>query len=134
MTDPRITAAREFLSHARTGPKPAALPRIVIDREDAELRRQLGNVLDVVGTQREAASILDDVIGLLTWLRGILESDTLRQALMDAIDFRADVAGSQCKDCDAHPAGLCEDHTTDVVLFEAYRQLAADLGIEVGPS
>ena len=59
------------------------------------------------------------------------QRDILRQALLDAIDYRADVAGSQCKDCDQHPAGLCEDHTTDVVLFEAYRQLARDLGIEV---
>src|SRR5216684_312389 len=49
MTDPRITAAREFLWHARTRPKPAALPQIVIDREDAELRRQLGQVLDATG-------------------------------------------------------------------------------------
>jgi Ser/Thr protein kinase RdoA (MazF antagonist) len=46
--DPRVTAAREFLQHARTGPKPTALPRIVLDREDAELRRQLGQVLDAI--------------------------------------------------------------------------------------
>ena len=47
MTDPRLTAAREFLDGAR-GRKVGQLPASVLLREDAELRRQLGQVLDVI--------------------------------------------------------------------------------------
>ena len=46
--DPRVTSAREYLQHVRTGPKPAALPRAAVDREAAELRKLLGQVLEVV--------------------------------------------------------------------------------------
>lgn len=46
--DPRVTAAREYLTGIRQH-KVAALPPSVLVRECAELRRQLGQVLDAVG-------------------------------------------------------------------------------------
>ena len=43
-----LAAARGFLVHLRAGPAPAALPRSAVDREAAELRELLGQVLDYV--------------------------------------------------------------------------------------
>jgi hypothetical protein len=54
---------------------------------------------------------------------------TLGQALGDAATYR-DPAGD-CTDCEAHPAGLCEDHAADLDKTDAYLKLAAALGIEV---
>jgi hypothetical protein len=53
----------------------------------------------------------------------------LGQALADAITLR-DPQGS-CPDCDQHPAGLCEDHGSDLHKTDAYLALARELGIEV---
>ncbi len=44
----RVVAAREFFRHARTGPKPEALPRAVAGRDDAELRKLPGQVRDYI--------------------------------------------------------------------------------------
>ena len=53
----------------------------------------------------------------------------LGQALADAIEYRT--PGSDCADCDAHPAGLCEDHGADLDLTDSYLALGRELGIEV---
>jgi hypothetical protein len=104
--DQRLITAREFLAGARKR-KVAELPPSVLMREDAELRRLLGQVLALVD---EAGEVL-------------------AQALADAIEYRTPSA--DCPECDAHPAGLCEDHGADLDLTDAYLQLAAELGIEV---
>lgn len=54
---------------------------------------------------------------------------TIGQALADAATYR-DPSGA-CPDCEAHPAGLCEDHAADFDKTDAYLQLAKALGIEV---
>jgi len=54
---------------------------------------------------------------------------TLGQALGDAIAYR-DPAGD-CTGCEAHPAGLCQDHAEDLDKADAYIELAGALGIEV---
>ena len=54
---------------------------------------------------------------------------TLRAALADALAHRE--PGGYCRDCEAHPAGLCEDHPADLGKADAYRVLARGLGIEV---
>ena len=113
--DRRVAAAREFLHHVRTGPRPEALPRQVAAREDAELRALLGQVLDYVDTRPAAPD------------EG--QREVLGQALADAIRYR-DPDG-HCLDCAEHPAGLCDDHAADLDLTDAYLQLASELGIEV---
>jgi hypothetical protein len=55
--------------------------------------------------------------------------ETLGQALGDAIQFR-DASGF-CPHCEAHPAGLCDDHAADLDLTDAYIALGRELGIEV---
>ena len=53
----------------------------------------------------------------------------LGQALADAVTYR-DLSGA-CQDCEAHPAGLCEDHAEDLDRTDAYLALGKALGIEV---
>ena len=113
--DVRVTAAREFLRHVRTGPKPAALPRQVADREAAELRKLLGQVLDYVDSR---PADLDDG-----------RREVLGQALADAVIYR-DPSGF-CPDCEVHPAGLCDDHAADLDVTDAYLALGRELGIKV---
>jgi hypothetical protein len=52
----------------------------------------------------------------------------LVQALADAIEYRT--PGADCADCDASPAGLCQDHAEDLDKTDAYLALARVLGIE----
>jgi hypothetical protein len=113
--DRRVTAAREFLRHVRTGPKPAAMPRSALDRQAAELRKLLGQVLDWAGTRPATTSDA--------------QREVLAQALADAITYR-DPAGF-CPGCEQDPYGLCDDHAGDLDLTDSYLQLAAELGIEV---
>ena len=101
-----ITLAREFLDGARKH-KVTELPPSVLVREDAELRRQLGQVLDVLAEY----------------------SEVLGQALADALAWRT--PEGWCPQCDASPAGLCDDHAADLDQTDAYLQLAAELGIEI---
>lgn len=54
----------------------------------------------------------------------------LGQALADAIEHRT--PGGDCTDCEAHPAGLCEDHAGDLDLTDAYLALGRELDIEAG--
>ena len=60
--DQRVVMAREFLAGARKR-KVAELPPSLLMREDAELRRQLGQVLDVIDSAAAVlASALSDAI------------------------------------------------------------------------
>ena len=111
--DQRVTNAREYLGYARQC-KVADLPHSAVMRMAAELKRQLGQVLDA---GREAVSLSGDQLV------------TLGQALADAITYR-DPAGA-CPDCEASPSGLCDDHGEDLDKTGAYLQLASELGIEV---
>ena len=59
------------------------------------------------------------------------QREVLAAGLADAADFREGRASdSSCADCEAHPAGLCDDHSADLDLHDAYVQLAAELGLE----
>jgi hypothetical protein len=62
--DQRVTAAREFLAGARRR-KVDQLPPTLLMRECAELRRLLGQVLDVLAAQRDAAGRLDEIRAVL---------------------------------------------------------------------
>lgn len=110
--DPRVTAARQAI--AEPGPRhDVLLPASVLTRMFYELRRQLGQVLDVIDGQ----ALIAEQFG------------TLRQALGDAIARRE--PGGFCIDCDQHPAGLCFDHAGDLDLCDAYGLLAKALGVEL---
>jgi len=113
--DLRVAAAREFLRHVRTGPKPAALPRPALDRQAAELCKLLGQVLDYADSYPAA----DEG-----------QREVLAQALADAVAYR-DPDG-YCLDCAGRPAGLCDEHAADLDLTDAYLGLGKELGIEVG--
>jgi hypothetical protein len=107
------TNAREYLGYARQV-KVGDLPRPAVVRLAAELRRQLGQVLDAM--QADVALTDDQLV-------------TLGQALADAITYR-DPQGI-CTTCDATPGELCDDHADDVDKTDAYLQLARELGIEL---
>lgn len=111
--DQRLVSAREFLDAIRPY-KVTSRPPSVLVREDAELRRMLGQVLDVI---RESVSLTDDHLV------------TLSLALTDAIDWRTPAMA--CSNCDATESGLCSDHAGDVALVDRYLALARELGIEV---
>jgi hypothetical protein len=70
--DQRITSAREYLDGAR-GRKVGELPPPLLVRECAELRRLLGQVLDVLAESRDAARRLSGiraVLGAFDWESG----------------------------------------------------------------
>ncbi len=114
--DVRITYAREYLNGARKR-SVSELPPSVLIREVAELRRQLGIVLDLLETR----PALD---------AGTLAS--LHQVFADAIDWRESMLDSGCIPCDLHPAGLCEVHSAHLDLADRHTALARDVfGIEV---
>ncbi len=56
--DPRVQLAREYLAGVRQH-KVTTLPPSVLMRECAELRRQLGQVLDTIGQEPEAAKLAE---------------------------------------------------------------------------
>jgi hypothetical protein len=62
--DQRVTSAREFLSGARRR-KVDQLPPSLLMRECAELRRLLGQVLDVLAAHRDAAAQLAEIRDVL---------------------------------------------------------------------
>ena len=72
--DPRVQLAREYLAAARQH-KVDILPPSVLVRECAELRRQLGKVLDAIG-QAEAVDVAGQLISLATWMDDQLASET----------------------------------------------------------
>jgi hypothetical protein len=112
--DLRVSAAREFLRHVRSGPKPAAVPRPALEREAAELRKLLGQVLDYV----DSHPAVDEG-----------QREVLDKALADAVAYRD--PGGHCLDCAGRPAGLCDEHAADLDLTDAYLALGKELGIEV---
>lgn len=114
--DQRLAAASEYLGHAR-GVQIGQVPHPALRRMAAELRRQLGQVLDVISG-------------------GVIVSadqlEVLASALADAAEYREKRASDgTCQACDTSPAGLCADHEADFDLSDSYRELAAELGIEV---
>jgi hypothetical protein len=57
------------------------------------------------------------------------QAECLRDMLADAIGARTEGVSADCAGCDTDPAGLCWDHAADLGRAEAYRALAADLGV-----
>jgi hypothetical protein len=113
-TDPRLTAASEYLGYAR-GLKVADLPRDGLIRLAAELRRQLGQVLGYLG----------EVVVL-----GPDRLEVLGRVFSDAVRFN-DVA-VHCEACDALPGDeLCPEDAAGFAAGTSYLNLARDLGIEV---
>lgn len=110
--DPRVATAREYLAGVRQH-KVGILPPSVLVRECAELRRQLGQVLDAIGH----APALPPT-----------QLSTVLAALDDAATFRTERASFYCSACNEHPAHLCEEHGTDLDEAEAYRQAITELG------
>lgn len=106
----RLTAAREYLAGSRRR-KISGQGREELAREVAELRRQLGTVLGVVG-------------GADVWLsrdqaRGVLSAlDVAAEAKRDAAD--------SCGDCDGSPDGeLCGTCQWRLTVADEYDALAA---------
>ncbi len=60
------------------------------------------------------------------------QAAVMANALADAEKFRRDRAGGWCSDCGQHPAGACDDHVDDLDRADAYRDLAAELGLTRG--
>jgi hypothetical protein len=104
---PRITAAREFLEYVRRW-KVTEVPPTVLQRECAELRRQLGLVLD--DTTRSRA-----------------QQAALVQALDDAARYRLGRVPDGCADCAASAAGCCPAHASEREQAGRYRELAGQL-------
>lgn len=52
----------------------------------------------------------------------------IARALKDAETFRMREAAEFCADCEAHPAGACDDHLDDVDAAQAYHDLAGMFG------
>jgi len=125
--DYRVVQAREFLDTIRPY-KVANRPLSVLRREDAELRRILGQLLTLVDDyeyeeRREAVTHLTVWGGAHITPEGVL---VLAQALADALAWRSP---ETCRDCTR--GALCDDHAEDVRRRRAYQDLAAELGIEV---
>jgi hypothetical protein len=125
--DQRVIAAREFLDGARRR-KVDELPPSVLMREDAELRRLLGKLLDVVRDYEDTE--LDLEVTQITIAGGVLlapaDLRTLYSALADAIAYRE--PAEFCADCGDE--GLCGAHESDLEKTNTYRALARALGIE----
>jgi hypothetical protein len=113
-TDQRVVYAREFLSGARRR-KVAELPPSVLMREDAELRRVLGQVLGYLG---EVVVVDPDRL------------EVLGKALSDAIRYNDPAV--HCEACDPLPGDeLCPECAAGFATATAYLHLARELGIEV---
>lgn len=125
--DMRLTAAREYLNHIRTGPKPSALPRIRIDREDAELRRQLGQVLDVASESAAVAGLLCDAVAAVVYELDTAEAALVLDALEVAAEYRRYRADVGCEACRAEYGGMCESCAADDVRAMEYDGLAAKI-------
>ena len=117
--DPRVISAREYLRHIRTGPRPGALPRAAVDREAAELRKLLGQVLDAV---TEMEFTLADAEDMEDWLdtTHIDAGGGVWLTPADALVF-----------AQALPEAI--EHAGGEVRAGAYAALARALGIEVRP-
>jgi hypothetical protein len=107
----RVEIARDYLASVRQH-EVTHLPPSVLVRECAELRRQLGLVLDLIDglalTPEQRALVLD--------------------ALADAAGWRELRGTAVCQACAEHPAELCSEHQADLDRVDAYRALAARIG------
>jgi hypothetical protein len=110
--DQRVTSAREYLDGARRH-KVTELPPSLLIRECAELRRLLGQALDVLGQ----AVTLDGS-----------QAATVLDALGFAAEYRRYRASLTCESCAQHPTELCEDHATDLDRADEYDRLAGQIG------
>ena len=119
--DQRITLAREYLDEARGRSAGTELPRLILERELAETRRHLGQVLDVIDGL--APAVLAGNYDLTP-----AQVATVLAAVADAVAYRTAGADARCEDCMAHPAGCCDRHADDLDQAGAYRQLARELG------
>jgi hypothetical protein len=59
------------------------------------------------------------------------QREVLAAALSDAIAHRGEHTDGSCADCEAHPAGLCDEGAADLDLAGAYRALGRELAIGV---
>jgi hypothetical protein len=64
VSDQRLTAAREYLAYAQ-GQRISHLPHPVLQRVATELRRQLGQVLDVIGEQEVGDQVFSAVLAVV---------------------------------------------------------------------
>jgi hypothetical protein len=110
--DARVTTAREYLDGARRR-KVSELPPSLLIRECAELRRALGQVLDVLS---QAVTLDGD------------QAATVLDALDFAAEYRRCRASLTCPACNDHPAWLCEDHATDLDRADEYDRVAGQIG------
>ena len=130
--DQRVTNAREYLGYAREV-RVADLPHTAVVRLAAELRRQLGQVLDVV---TELSRIIDDYEDGER-LRAATHTDvdggvwlippdalTLVAALDDAAELLRDRVG-YCAECGIP---LCDGCTDRLARADAYDALGRTLG------
>ena len=131
--DQRVTSARAYLTGIRKH-KVADLPFSVLLREAAELRRQLGQVLDAVGQDGEIQGSRTasgtDPGGVTT----IVPNDlgTVLGALADAATWLERRAGQWCGGCENSPTGCCEQHLDDLDAATRYRSLGRTLGDDRG--
>lgn len=110
--DARVTAAREYLDGARRR-KVTELPPSLLVRECAELRRCLGQVLDVL----DGGQVLAEA-----------DRATVLGGLAVAAEARRYQASITCVRCAEHPADLCEDCAAQLDAADAYDELAGRIG------
>jgi hypothetical protein len=109
----RLAIAREYLAGARRR-KVGQLPPTLLVRELAETRRQLGEVLDVLGP---AAAVLDED-----------QAAIVLAALADAAELLEHRAGEWCSECEFRVEGCCPKHLEDLDAASRYRELAREIG------
>jgi hypothetical protein len=100
----------EYLHGARKR-KVNQLPPSILVRECAELRRQLGQTLDVIAA-------------------GVVLTDAQRDTVLDALDVAADYKrdrAATCPDCEASPAELCGTCEWRLAHADEYDALAETL-------
>jgi hypothetical protein len=103
VTGDAVTLARDYLADVSHHPV-TGLPPSVLVRECAELRRQLGIVLDAV----EAGLLLDED-----------QAQTVSAAADDAIEGIRDRV-THCGECTASPPGLCDGCAARLSRAQAY--------------
>lgn len=106
--DPRVTAAADLLAERH---QPSALSAAQLRGRLATYERRLRALLDVVIAAPAPHHRLQRL-----------------QALEDALRYRRARIIEPCADCDAVPAGRCDDHGRDVDLIGEYEQAARRLG------
>ena len=129
--DQWVISAREYLASARRR-KLTQLPPSLLVRECAELRRLLGQALDVIA---EDASALEEARATLlpayaepAVTLGQDQAATALDALEVAAEYRRFRASLTCQACADHPAELCDDHQADLDQAHEYDALASQIG------